>query len=842
MGGSTQCLFYVLRLTLTLDHYTVFSLTTVQIFPSAAADKLGFTTIRKRLAYYLLSALGEEQLAKMSPSSNLEEVHKALDQVQELQDAFTFDDPIPFNHVYDVRGAINKAMPEEAFLEPVALKQVRLVLTTVRRLFNYFDRRREKYPTLERVTRAMTPLEDIEKAITSVIDEDQERVLDSASPELRRLRRAIIRKQDDLRATLNDALRRAVKNGYATESRPTIRSGRMVIPIHAKAKRNVEGFIHDTSSTGQTVFIEPSSCLELNNEVRELETEEQREVERILREVTGRLRRQAATIRENLRVLGRLDLLQAKARLAKALDASVPTVTDEGVLRIEKARNPVLQLRFEGQKAAGETGEDEQVVPLDLELGDSFKTLVVTGPNAGGKTVSMKTTGLLVWMVACGLPVPVDAEASHISLFDHLFLDIGDEQSIEKDLSTFSSHLSNMRFMVRHATNRSLILIDEAGTGTDPAEGGALAQAILEHLTRVGARTIATTHHGTLKVYAHEAKGVENGSMEFDQATLKPTYRFQIGVPGSSYAFEVAERLGLSTDVLARARELVGGEKRNLEDLITTLEARTQELQTQLQEAQKETRQSMQKRKEYEAKVEKLRGEGDEIRAQALEEAERIVNEANARIERTIREIKEAEAEREATKKIREKLGHFQETVSKKRTETAQNEPRETAPEEEKARTKPSGPVLQVGDQVVLDGGSTKAEVVEMEGDDVVIAMGNMRIETSRDRLERVGGPREQQVTVSHGGGGGGSIAALKAQKRIDLRGQRVQEALVEVERFLDNAVAANVSSVDILHGKGTGALRKAIHGFLRDYPNVTSFDVAPYEEGGAGVTVVELQ
>jgi DNA mismatch repair protein MutS2 len=815
----------------------------VNVFPSTAEEKLGFGTIRRRLDSLVLGALGRDELERLTPSSDLSVVRTGLERVREFQEAFAFDDPVPLNHLLDIREVLRRAQPEDAFVDPAVLIEVRLVLTTVRRLYSYFDDRKERYPHLDPVIQHLTPLPEIEEEIRRVIDEDQERVRDDASEKLQLIRRAIIRKQGQLRKALNEALRRAKERGYATEDRPTIRNGRMVIPVRVEAKRKVEGFVHDTSSTGQTVYIEPTSCLTLNNEVRELETEEQHEVERILRQTTALIRHHTSTIRENLHTLGRLDLLQAKARLAESIDGVVPDVSEDGLVRIREGYNPVLQMRMQETEPPGEDSDvPDELVPLDLDLGDEYRTIVVTGPNAGGKTVAMKTVGLFVLMLASGVPIPVDAEASRISIFDELFIDIGDEQSIEKDLSTFSSHLSNLRYMVKEAGEHALVLIDEAGTGTDPAEGSALAQAVLEHLTAVGARTIATTHHGTLKVYAHEAEGVANGSMEFDQATLRPTYRFQAGVPGSSYAMEVAARLGLPEDLLQRARQLVGDDKHSVEDLITSLEARTQELQAQLEEARKETRQHRQKRQEYEQKVEKLRREREEIRSEALEEAEHIVDEANARIERTIREIKEAEAGREATREIREELDDYRNSIAEKQGELTENVPERPAGDEAGEKSEGSGEPLEVGDQVILDEGSTEAEVAEIDDGQVVILMGNMRIETSRNRLRKVGGPKEQQSTVSHASRGKDEMPSLKAQKRIDLRGYRVREALSAVEQFLDNAMAANVQNVEILHGKGTGALRTAIQDFLREYPEVEDFKEASWQAGGAGVTVVDLQ
>jgi DNA mismatch repair protein MutS2 len=410
--------------------------------------------------------------------------------------------------------------------------------------------------------------------------------------------------------------------------------------------------------------------------------------------------------------------------------------------------------------------------------------------------------------------------------------------------------------MARSADEQTLVLIDEAGTGTDPEEGGALAQAVLERLTASGARTIATTHHGTLKTFAHEADRVENGSMEFDQETLRPTYQFQLGVPGSSYAFEIAQRMGLADDILTRARELAGEQKTAMEELIATFESRNQELERQLDAARREKKQAEKERERYEGKIGKVEKERDKIRQQALEEAERIVQGANARIEQTIREIKEAEAEKEATKEAREQFEQFREDVEERRQnveEAVEEESDVDEPDEAPASAssngaakKPSpkkakGPIHE-GDQVVIDDGSTKGEVQEVDDGEAVVVLGSMHMRVDLDRLTKVGGPRKQQVTVSQTQGGGSSdIAALRASNRIDVRGQRVEEALMAVQQFVDEAIAANLDQVEVLHGKGTGALRQAIQEELAQRPDVAGFGDAEWEAGGTGVTIVEL-
>ena len=825
----------------------------MQTYPDALEEKLGFDVIRDRLSGTLKTAIGQERLDGIPESirARTADWHRAeLARVEELQAAFQYDDAVPLSNLYDLRDVLRRAAPEEAFVDPEDLKAVRLTLISLRRLKQYFGARREDYPTLAAAVERITPLPDLEDHVASILEEDAS-IRDDASPELRRLRDQIRQKERQLRNTLDEALRDAIRQGYATEEQATIRGGRMVIPVRAEAKRKVEGFVHDTSASGQTVYIEPAACLQLNNEVRELKSAEQREIERILREATAHLRRETAAMEENLRVVGQFDLLQAKARLANRLDAVVPKLNDEGRIELYEGRNPVLELHFRDLDEAAETegratGEDDipprEVVPLDMALGTDFRTLVITGPNAGGKTVAMKSVGLFSMMLAYGLPIPV-APHSSFPLFDRIMADIGDEQSIEEDLSTFSSHVSNLRHMLQEADENTLVLIDEAGTGTDPDEGGALAQAVLERLTAAGARTIATTHHGTLKVYAHETEGVENGSMEFDQETLRPTYRYQEGVPGSSYAFEIAQRMGLEEALLDRARTLAGEQKTAMENLIATFEKRTQELEDELYEAEKAREQAEQERRRHEEKRRKLEKEREEFRRQALEEAERIVEDANARIEQTIKEIKEAQAETEATQEAREELEAYKEDLQESReaAEAAASAPvedDEAEPSDERPAGDPDAPIHE-GDRVVLDDGTTELEVQEIEDGEAVVIMGSMHMRVDVDRLTKVGGPKqaepEPQTT------GDSTLAALKASPSIDVRGQRVDEARHSVQHFLDDAIAAGLDTVDILHGKGTGALREALHDLLADRSDVADYRKAPIEEGGAGVTKVDL-
>ena len=749
-----------------------------------------------------------------------------LKQVVELQEAITFDDPFPFEFFEDIRPLIKRIKPESALLSGEEIGHIRHILELARKLKSYVERRAERYPHLHQLVKQIVALPDLEAEIRQVIDE-RGRIQDTASPELARLRKALHRLRTRLRQVVVEELQRALEQGYAADARPTLRNGRMVIPIRAEAKRKVQGFIHDTSASGHTVYIEPARALELNNEVRETEIQERREVERILREVTRKIHFHLPAIEQTFYTLGAFDVLYAKAQLSKRLGAVIPSINREGVVSLVEAKNPALMLHFQHQ--AEVLGRPPQeVVPLSLELGKAYWTLLITGPNAGGKTVAMKTVGLLSLMLSYGIPVPVDPK-SDIALFEAIMVDIGDEQSLEEDLSTFSAHVSRLNYMLQHATEQTLQLIDEAGTGTDPEEGAALAQAVLESLTHRKTRTIATTHHGALKVFAFETPGVENGSMQFDPETLRPTYRFIPGVPGSSYAFEIARRVGLPESIIQRAQSLVGRQRTALDELIRKLEERLAVLEKELEEARQQRAQAEQLRKTYEARVRQWEEQKAEMREKALQEIQHMLAEANARIERTIREIKEHRATREATQRIRQALETYQAQVHGEVTRLQQRKSK-----------KASGKTLKVGDHVVVDEGNTIAEILELKGDEAVLGFGTMRMRVKRDRLKKV--PRARLKKQQREARATDILPALRASHRIDVRGKRVAEAVQEVTRFLDEAVAADLKQVEILHGKGTGALRKAIWDLLASYPEIASFEEAPPQQGGAGVTVITFK
>ncbi len=703
------------------------------------AQKLGFNTLIGWLKERLVSPMGAEQLHALRPAADSVARTAALTHTEALQGHLLRGDTLPLQDLVDVRAYLEQARPDGAMLNAESLDEVRKVCRASRRMRTFFSRKGD--PILSRFVRSIVILqEELEHPIAHTVDANR-RIKDSASTELRQIRRRLRQRQQALREKLRELLAQAVQKGYAAENQLTMRAGRMVIPLRAEAKRKMRGFVHDSSASGQTVYLEPASCLDLGNEVRILEAQEQREIERLLRALTQRVSEQAGAIEHNLRVLGKMDLLHAKAQLSIRLGGVIPVLSEEPVLKIREGKNPALLL----------TGKSREIIPLTISLGSEIRTLVITGPNAGGKTVAMKTCGLMLAMLGCGIPVPVHPE-SVFGTFHQILVEIGDEQSIEQDLSTFSARVSGLRRMCDAADEGVLLLVDEIGTGTDPAEGAALAQAVLEQFTASGALTVVTTHHGTLKAYAHEAAGVANGSMDFDEDTLRPTFLFRQGLPGSSYAFRIARRMKFPPAVLARARQILGKPGLSLEALITS----------------------------YRNRIAKL------------------------------------EASRKSPKRM------------------PPDAPAHSVPDPAVRRmpgkVEPLPAVkLDVGQQVLIDGGKNPCEILSIQGHNALVSAGNMRMKVPLKRLKSIQRTKLRKK---------GTLNVSTPRTRIDLRGFRIHEALSEVEKLLDQAASANLSSVEIIHGTGTGALRNAIHRYLKTSEVNKTFECL---DANPGVTIVKI-
>ncbi|MFT5142529.1 MAG: DNA mismatch repair protein MutS2 [Rhodothermales bacterium] len=788
----------------------------MEVHPSHIGETLGFGAIRDRIVGLTSSTGGQERAQLIAPVS-FDDSSRELAIVSALQAAREAAAPIPEALFDPVDAYVAEVRPEGAYLDPDALLEIRRLCLCAASVRKFLEGSQEK--SLIAIGSGIHPIPELARGITTLLEEDGE-IKDSASQELRRIRRRMRSAQATVRKTLLHALRRATGEGWATEDQPTIRGGRMVIPVRSEAKRKLGGIVHDLSATGQTAFVEPAECVELNNDVRELQAEESREVVRLLKEVSRLVRLNAEALLENERQLAIFDVRRAKALLAAGFGGILPERGDEGVIDLREARNPELLL-------IGPGADRRAVVPLTLSLGRDHTMLIISGPNAGGKSVAMKTVGLFVYMLACGIPVPAEP-GTRIDRFDRLMGDIGDEQSVEDDLSTFSSRLARMRSMLAAADRRTLVLVDEAGTGTDPQEGAALAQAMLEQLHVAGARVLVTTHHAALKLFAHEAEGALNGMMRFDQASLRPTYAFDAGVPGASYAFEIADRMGLPASVVARGRELLGADHVTMERLLSDLQSRNKDLEDEIQLRANEARKAIEQRRLLESRLEALTTARDRIKDKALDEADRILGGANAQVERAIRQIKEAQANPETVKAVRQELEATKSTVGKARKQTRHRTAARVAPKE-KAIAGPVGP----GDRVRLGIDGPSGEVIEVKGDEAVVAIGPAHTRVKRSTLTKVGGPKPQQVSVT------ARVEMAAARMRIDLRGRRVLQAIAETERFVDEAIAGGLNRAEILHGTGTGALRISLQEYLGTREDITSFTEAPADEGGAGVTIV---
>ncbi len=672
---------------------------------------------------------------------------------------------------------------------------------------------------------ALVPQKRLEDAILSALPSEEE-VADNASPTLYDIRRKMRAAASKVREQLDKMIHSATTQKYLQEPIVTIRDGRFVVPVKIECRGSVPGLVHDTSSSGATVFVEPMAVVETNNELRLLESREAAEIDRILAELSAEVGAVAGTVIADYAILVELNLIFAKARLAYAMKGSRPTVTTDGHLVLKGARHPLI--------------DPERVVPIDVELGGEFDTLVITGPNTGGKTVTLKTVGLLTLMTMCGLLPPV-RDGSQISVFRKLLVDIGDEQSIEQSLSTFSAHMTNLIRILKHADGQSLVLMDEVGAGTDPIEGAALAVAILEQLRAQGSRVIATTHYAELKAYAIETMGVENGSCEFDVASLRPTYRLLIGTPGRSNAFAIAEKLGMSSALVNHAKELVSNDDRRLEQVVAELEDKRAELERQLIAAKADAAKA-------EHKADKLRENLEKLEAQRLEALEQAKAEGRRLLEKARAEAEALQAElQEIRKQKRRTDAQLQEAGSRLRSRLRgldeQLDPVVSGQDDGYVLPR----ALVVGDLVVLKDIGKEATVTALPaGDQVEVQMGVIRTRTPLSNLKLAPEKKQpQKKTPARSAKNGGGLASRmerSANTDLDLRGMNAEEALLEVDLFIDNAVMAGLERLTVIHGKGTGVLRAAVQQHLKRHPSVKGYRLGTFGEGEAGVTIVELK
>jgi DNA mismatch repair protein MutS2 len=780
----------------------------------ALYSKLEFDPIRERLKVHVSSDLGKQLVEEITPFTDLVQLSDELGRVSECKLILETDDPPPLDGIKDIRASIQKAGIEDSYVSAPELRDILSTLRASRLLKQFLAKRKDRYPLLGQIGSAIHADRVLEYNIDQAVDESGS-VKDSATKELRETRRAILLKSEELRARLEAILKRYSEKGYTQEEIVTTRDGRMVVPVKVEHKHHVPGFIHSSSLSGATVFIEPAETLEMNNEIRTLRFAEQREVERILRALTAQIREARAELISSIHALGRLDFVFAKAKYSIEILGSQPVIADHGPLMLLQARHPILLQKH----------NRGDVVPLDLELGKDFHTLIITGPNAGGKTVALKTVGLLSLMLNCGLHIPASPDST-FPFFKEIFIDIGDEQSIENDLSSFSSHLLNLKGILEEASSQSLVLIDEIGAGTDPTEGGALAAAVLSSLAAKRSLTIATTHHGALKAFAHETPGFENGAMEFDQTTLRPTYRFKSGIPGSSYAVEIAERLGLPMPIIETARDLLGSDRDTLERLLASVEQKSQELTAEHEKSQKQNSRLAALIAEYESRTRTMEHERKEQRAAALNEAKQIIDRANAIVESTVKEIRTQGGAKESVQRAKADIHSFKELLDSQMSTLAIEPGHDISPE-----------MIHEGDWVKFRRHNEVGQVISASdnGKSIDAEFGGVHIQVKRKDLVRADRPSSSGPTA-------GFVAQERTFKgEIDLRGMTGVEAVSALDKFLDDASMTSLYSLRIIHGKGTGALRKRITEYLKTDPRVKASRLGDWNEGGAGVTIISL-
>jgi DNA mismatch repair protein MutS2 len=782
------------------------------LYPENSIDKLGFTEVKGLIKAHCLSIMGQQMVDKIQVMSNYEQISKFLSQAHEFKNILQNDAALPIQHFYDIKALANKARLEGAFLTEEEFFQVLASLTTVFAVIAYFNEREGQYPNLEALFEHLPIEKAIIKKIEQVID-PKGKIKPNASRELADISAGIAKAEQEARRKIDQVFKGAQGNGWTADGSLTIRDGRLCIPLLAENKRKVKGFIHDESASGQTVYMEPEEVFTLNNRIRDLEFERRREIVKILTGLTDELRPYVPLLLSYHSLLTKLDFVRAKALFAIDIEGELPQVVNEARLKLVNARHPLLFLNFKK--------EHKTVVPLNLQIDERTRVVVVSGPNAGGKSVCMKTVGLLQLMVQAGLLIPAD-EASVVGVFKQFFVDIGDDQSIESDLSTYSAHLSKMKNFVENANGKSLILIDEFGTGTDPQFGGPIAEAVLESLNHKKVRGMVTTHYSNLKIFAGNTEGIENASMLFNNVEMKPLYMLEVGKPGSSYAFEIAQKIGLPQQVLNLAKNKISAGQKNVDTLLVGLEREKKEILDTRVKLDKQQRQV----DVLLAENEKLKSYLEENRKvlirEAKDEAKNIILNANKLVENTIAEIKSSNADKEKTKDLRENLNR---ELQKNTAKPVAAKPA-TADEE-----------LKVGDWVKLTDSETTGQIIELIKDNVIIAIGDLRTVAKRKRVQKVSKsvvPKEVRRSMnSHTG----DIASFSPE--IDVRGMRTEDALGAIERLFDRALMMGFGNLKILHGKGDGILRKMIRQYLKKYDQVDRMEDEHADRGGDGITYV---
>ena len=828
-------------------------------YPVNFESKIGFSEIRHQLADLCLCDIGRERVDDMAPSTLGNFVRLLQAQVGEMMLALRGEAEFPSADYFDLREPIRRIHPVGSYLEVHEMWNLKRVLETVDAITSFLLSTEDDsylYPTLSRLTQSIPTFADLTKRIDRIIDKTGA-VKDSASPELAEIRAELAHTENGIGRILQNILRKAQESGLVDSgAQPTIRDGRLVIPVSPAMKRKIHGIVHDESATGKTVFIEPGEVVEANNRIHELQAEERREIIRILQSVSDELRPQEQTLMSAFGFLGTIDFIRAKALLAIRHEAIAVQPADTPVIDWAQARHPLLDasLKRHGKKA----------VPLDITLTAEKHILVISGPNAGGKSVCIKTVGLLQYMLQCGLAVPL-AESSRTGIFRHIMIDIGDEQSIEDELSTYSSHLLNMKNMMRQADNRSLLLIDEFGGGTEPMIGGAMAEAILDRFTFRHAFALITTHYHNLKQYADSHPGVVNGAMLYDRQQMSPLFVLSIGQPGSSFAIEIARKIGIPQEVIDAASAIVGQDYINSDKYLQDIIRDKNYWERKRQKVHEQENRLQEENARLQREIEELRQQRKTIINRAQEEAKSLISESNARIEAAIKDIRESQAERERTKDARQELTQFAETITnthddelierkmrqiearQQRKQQKRQQANEKSATTSQSKTIQPTPEYQpsVGDFVRVKGQTVTGRVNKLEGRRALVLFGSVQSRVEIRDLERAERPVIDETV---------NIAVVNSSTRmtiderkasfhpdLDIRGMRGDEAIRMVQSFIDDAAMLSVARVRILHGTGNGILRTLVRQYLSKLNIVSDYHDEHVQFGGVGITVVDL-
>lgn len=828
------------------------------IYPDNFEQKIGFDRIRQLLASNCLSEIGKEKVDAVSFQSNFETIQHLTELVNEFLIILREYDNFPTSHFYDLRKGLQKIRIEGTYLEVVELFNLRRSLETLNGIVNFFrGEAGDRFPSLKALSGDVQVFNDTLKSIDSILNK-QGQIKDNASPELQNIRSSIFSLQGSINKKMQSIVRQLQAEGIVDEdTNVAIRDGRPVIPVAAGNKKKINGIIHDESATGKTAFIEPAEIVEMNNRLRELENAEKREIVRILVNFSNTIRIDVEELLASYEFMGEIDFIRSKAVFAQQFECVKPEIRNEPWFEWYYARHPLLMQALKK--------ENRQVVPLNMRFDEPNRILLISGPNAGGKSVCLKTVGLIQYMLQCGLLIPV-IEGTKAGVFESIFIDIGDEQSIDNDLSTYSSHLMNMKFFTTHCSNKSLVLIDEFGTGTEPMLGGAIAEAVLNKLNQLGTYGVITTHYTNLKHFGSSQRGIVNGAMLYDANGMRPLFQLQIGKPGSSFAFEIARNIGLSADILQEATDKLGKEHIDYDKNLREIVRDKQYWEDKRQRIRKVEKSLDTLSEEYQAELKVIQKQRKEVLDAAKKEAQRIIDSANKVVENTIKEIRESQAEKEKTKDIRKKLVEFKEEVeeinpeleekiSKKIEKLKQKEQnrgkKKSVPHVQAVQSLPKPKIVfSPGDQIRLKESGSVGEIIDIDKTKVVVALGNLMTTTTINKIEPVSNneakkmeqakrmqPKADSLQRTNQMLG----KKLEFKTDIDVRGQRADEALSNIQSFIDDAIMLRSRHLRILHGKGYGVLKEVIRNYLKSEPMVKSFKDEHIQFGGAGITLVEL-